>query len=141
VEPRQQLVVGVVLAGLLIAVGIVRAGRRGGLLTAQGKVDFAYVLKLIPLSIAFSAVILSTALTMMFFLAWGLHADQPGSQPLPLDAFMPRGYAPHFAMTLLVVGALVTFALSLISYVDHVNTGTSTPRTGSGDRDRDEQQG
>lgn len=77
----------------------------------------------------------------MFFVAWGMHADQPRSQPLPLDAFMPRGYAPHYAMALVVVGALVTFALSFIGYVDHVNTGTSTATTNPVDAAQDEGSG
>ena len=140
-EPRQQLVAGVVLSGVLIAIGVVRAWRHGDLFTAQRKVDFGYVLKLIPLSVAFAAMIVSTTLTMAFFLAWGMHSDPPGAPPLPLDYFMPRGYAPHYAMALVVIGALVTFALSLIGFVDHVNTGTSTVVSDPVDASRDEESG
>lgn len=125
--PRQQLVVGLVIALVLTVVGLIRAHRRGWLFTPEGKVEYGYVLKLIPLSIVFATGVMSLSLTLVFFASWGAHVDRPGTPVPSLDDFMPAGYAPQYVMALVIIGALVTFALSLMGYMDHVNAGgTST---------------
>ena len=108
-EPRLQVLAGVGIGVTLIAVGLVRASRGGYLFTAEHKVDYGYVLKLILLSLAFAAVAITTMLTMVFLLSWGIHVDSDGTTT-PLNAFMPTGYAPQYAMSLVAVGTLVTFA-------------------------------
>ncbi len=136
--PRQQLLAGLVIAALLLLVGLVRAHRRGCLFTAEGKVEYGYVLKLIPLTIVFASGIVSVILTFVFFARWASYEDPPSGPTLPLDAFMPPGYSPHYVMALVIIGALVAFSLSLMGYMDHVNAGGKPTKARDADTDEDE---
>lgn len=105
-----------------IIVGVVRGCKRGRL-TLSEKLDYGFVLKLIFLSLATALTIVSVVLTFVFIVAWAIHTEPPGTTPVPLDAFFPTGYVAHYVMGLVAAGALAVFALAIVGYLDHINTG------------------
>ena len=121
-EPRQQVLAGLALGVMFVAIGLARARTRGRLALDQ-KIDYGFVLKLIFSSLAFSAAILTLLLTIAFIADWATYVDPPGMPPRPLDAFMPIGFAVHYVMGLVAARALCLLALPLIGYLDHINTG------------------
>jgi hypothetical protein len=74
-------------------------------------------------SLACATAIISLVLTLMFIVNWGLHTDSVGAPPTSLESFMPAGYPVHYVTALVAAGALCIFALALIGYLDHINTG------------------
>jgi hypothetical protein len=121
-EPRQQILTGLVLGLLFIGLGVWRGFQRGRLRVSE-KLDYGYVLKLIFLSLAVAAAIVNVILTLIFIVAWAVHVDPPGAPQASLDSFLPVGYAVHYVMGIVAAGALCIFALAVIGYLDHVNTG------------------
>jgi hypothetical protein len=127
-EPRQQILTGLVLGLVLIALGIRRGWKRGRL-SFREKLDYGYILKLILLGLTVAGATVNTILTFLFVVAWGMHVDQPGDAPASIESFLPHGYPIHVAMGLVVAGALCIFSLAVIGLLDHINTdGGTTPR-------------
>ena len=121
-DPRLQVLALLLVGSILLAYGITRACTRGRI-GFKDKIDYGYVLKSILGSLALAAGAISFGLTLVFIVSWSLHEDVPGMTPQPLEAFLPRGYPVHCVTGLVVAGAFCIFAMALIAYLDHVNTG------------------
>ena len=129
-EPRHQVLTGLLLGLVLIALGV-RRGFKSGRLSFTEKLDYGYILKLILLALTVAGGAINFVLTLFFVVAWGTHVDRPGSPPASLESFLPIGYPIHFVVGLVVAGASCFFALAVIGFLDHINTDSgTTPRTG-----------
>jgi hypothetical protein len=90
-EPRQQVLAGLVLGLILIAFGIWR-GFRTQRLSLSEKLNYGYILKLILLALTVAGSTINIVLTFLFVVAWGMHVDRPGVPPAALESFLPVGY-------------------------------------------------
>ena len=125
-EPRHQVLAGLIVGLILIAIGI-RRGSQKRRLSFSERLDYGYVLKLILLALTVAGAAINFVLTLFFVVAWGAHVDQPEGPPRSLESFLPVGYPVHAVVGLVVAGALCLFSMAIISFLDHVNTNGGAP--------------
>jgi hypothetical protein len=118
--PRQVVLsLGAGLGFFLYGLGV---GRQRGRLSTGGKIEQAFVTRLIFVSLSLAATCVTVALPSLYFL--GLQAVEGFALQTPdLEARLPAGYNGQFVLAILALGAILAVAFAIYSYLDHVNAG------------------